>query len=61
MPVLPAEAVRTVIDFAHDFPGSQTYVFHCHNLEHEDAGMMINFRVQARRRSTGTWTIEGFR
>ncbi len=32
---------------AHDFPGSQTYVFHCHNLEHEDAGMMINFRVQA--------------
>ena len=45
--VWPGETVRIAIDFAHDFPGSQTYVFHCHNLEHEDAGMMINFRVQA--------------
>ena len=47
MLVWPGETVRIAIDFAHDFPGSQTYVFHCHNLEHEDAGMMINFRVQA--------------
>ena len=45
--VWPGETVRIAIDFAHDFPGNQTYVFHCHNLEHEDAGMMINFRVQA--------------
>ena len=45
--VWPVETVRVAIDFTHDFPGSQTYVFHCHNLEHEDAGMMINFRVQA--------------
>ena len=45
--VWPGETVRIAIDFAHDFPGSQTYLFHCHNLEHEDAGMMINFRVQA--------------
>ena len=45
--VWPGETVRVAIDFAHDFPGNQTYVFHCHNLEHEDAGMMINFRVQA--------------
>jgi blue copper oxidase len=44
--VWPGESVRIAIDFAHDFPGSQTYLFHCHNLEHEDAGMMINFRVQ---------------
>jgi len=44
--VWPGETVRVAIDFAHDFPGDQTYVFHCHNLEHEDAGMMINFRVQ---------------
>lgn len=44
--VWPGETVRIAIDFAHDFPGSQTYVFHCHNLEHEDAGMMVNFRVQ---------------
>ena len=45
--VWPGETVRIAIDFAHDFPGSQTYLFHCHNLEHEDAGMMINFRVRA--------------
>jgi len=45
--VWPGETVRIAIDFTHDFPGDQTYVFHCHNLEHEDAGMMINFRVTA--------------
>ena len=45
--VWPGETVRIAIDFTHDFPGSQTYLFHCHNLEHEDAGMMINYRVQA--------------
>ncbi len=45
--VWPGETVRIAIDFAHDYPGSQIYVFHCHNLEHEDAGMMINFRVLA--------------
>ena len=45
--VWPGETVQIAIDFAHNFPGSQTYLFHCHNLEHEDAGMMINFRVQA--------------
>ena len=43
--VWPGETVRIAIDFAHDFPGDQTYLLHCHNLEHEDAGMMINFRV----------------
>ena len=45
--VWPGETVRIAIDFAHDFPGDQTYLFHCHNLEHEDAGMMINFRVRS--------------
>ena len=45
--VWPGETVRIAIDFAHDFPGDQTYLFHCHNLEHEDGGMMINFRVRA--------------
>ena len=44
--VWPGETVRIAIDFTHDFPGNQTYLFHCHNLEHEDGGMMINFRVQ---------------
>ena len=45
--VWPGETVRIALDFTHDYPGDQTYVFHCHNLEHEDAGMMINFRVKA--------------
>ncbi len=45
--IWPGETVRIAIDFAHDFPGDQTYLFHCHNLEHEDGGMMINFRVLA--------------
>ena len=45
--VWPGETVRIAIDFSHDFPGDQTYLFHCHNLEHEDGGMMLNFRVQA--------------
>ena len=31
----------------HPFPGAQTYMFHCHNLEHEDGGMMLGFRVVA--------------
>ena len=45
--VWPGETVRIAIDFSHDFPGDQTYLFHCHNLEHEDGGMMLNFRVKA--------------
>jgi suppressor of ftsI/bilirubin oxidase len=43
--VWPGETVRIAIDFTHDFPGDQTFMIHCHNLEHEDAGMMINYRV----------------
>ena len=45
--VWPGETLRIAIDFTHDYPGAQTYVFHCHNLEHADAGMMINYRVKA--------------
>lgn len=41
----PGETVRIAIDFSLDFPGPQKYVFHCHNLEHEDEGMMINYAV----------------
>lgn len=44
--VWPGETVKIAVDFSHDFPGDQTYVFHCHNLEHAEAGMMINFRVR---------------
>ncbi|MBI4469417.1 MAG: multicopper oxidase domain-containing protein [Acidobacteria bacterium] len=43
--VWPGERVRLAIDFAHNFPGRQPYLFHCHNLEHEDQGMMINYEV----------------
>lgn len=43
--IWPGESVRIVIDFSHDFPGDQVFMVHCHNLEHEDAGMMVNYRV----------------
>ena len=43
--VWPGESVRIAIDFTHPFPGRQTYMFHCHNLEHEDAGMMLGVAV----------------
>ena len=43
--VWPGESVRIAIDFTHPFPGPQTYMFHCHNLEHEDAGMMLGVSV----------------
>lgn len=38
----PAEEASITMSFDGD-PGR--YVFHCHNLEHEDMGMMGNFRV----------------
>jgi suppressor of ftsI/bilirubin oxidase len=28
-----------------DFAGAQRYLFHCHNLEHEDGMMMRNFAI----------------
>lgn len=43
--VWPGETVRVAIDFNHPHAGAQTFMFHCHNLEHEDKGMMVNFRV----------------
>jgi blue copper oxidase len=43
--VWPGETVRVAIDFSHDYAGDQTYMVHCHNLAHKDAGMMINDRV----------------
>ena len=42
----PGEMVRLAVDFSHPYPGDQVYLFHCHNLEHEDQGMMINVKVQ---------------
>jgi suppressor of ftsI/bilirubin oxidase len=43
--VWPGESVRVAIDFACTFPGPQDYLLHCHNLEHEDGGMMMKVRV----------------
>jgi len=43
--VWPGESVKIAIDFRHPFAGEQTYLFHCHNLEHEDGGMMLRVRV----------------
>ena len=43
--VWPGETVRIVTDFSHPFLGDQVYMLHCHNLEHEDGGMMLNLKV----------------
>jgi len=40
---LPGETVRVLVKFE-DFAGM--YLYHCHNLEHEDGGMMRNYEVQ---------------
>jgi FtsP/CotA-like multicopper oxidase with cupredoxin domain len=40
--VLPGETVRIQVTFTRH-PG--LYLYHCHILEHEDMGMMRNFRV----------------
>jgi len=45
--VWPGESVRIAIDFHTPFADAQTYMFHCHNLEHEDGGMMLGVRVAA--------------
>jgi FtsP/CotA-like multicopper oxidase with cupredoxin domain len=41
---LPGETVRVQVTFS-DHPG--LYLYHCHILEHEDMGMMRNFRIRA--------------
>ena len=40
--VLPNETVRAQITFSRH-PG--LFLYHCHILEHEDMGMMRNFRI----------------
>ena len=41
--VLPGETVRVLVRFE-NYTG--IYLYHCHNLEHEDAGMMRNYRIK---------------
>jgi len=40
----PSERVRLLMRFE-DFPG--LFMYHCHNLEHEDLGLMRNYMIQA--------------
>jgi FtsP/CotA-like multicopper oxidase with cupredoxin domain len=40
--VWPGETVELALRFEHH---AGLYVLHCHNLEHEDAGMMLNLEV----------------
>lgn len=40
--VYPLETVRVLVKFT-EYKG--IYLFHCHNLEHEDDGMMLNFKI----------------
>ncbi|HEY0731420.1 MAG TPA: multicopper oxidase domain-containing protein, partial [Chitinophagaceae bacterium] len=40
--VLPRETVKIIIPFS-NYKG--IFVFHCHNLEHEDDGMMLQFQL----------------
>jgi blue copper oxidase len=40
--VMPGEKVRVVMTFPEH---TGVFVFHCHNLEHEDDGMMLNYQI----------------
>jgi blue copper oxidase len=40
--VMAGEKVRVIMTFP-EYTG--VFVFHCHNLEHEDDGMMLNYRI----------------
>lgn len=40
--VMPGERVKVLVKFE-DYEG--LFLYHCHNLEHEDMGMMRNYRV----------------
>ncbi|MGB0385517.1 MAG: multicopper oxidase domain-containing protein [Ardenticatenaceae bacterium] len=42
--LMPGERVKVLLKFE-DYEG--LFLYHCHNLEHEDMGMMRNYRVQA--------------
>lgn len=42
--VMPGETVKLLLRFE-KYPG--VFLYHCHNLEHEDMGMMRNYRILA--------------
>jgi FtsP/CotA-like multicopper oxidase with cupredoxin domain len=41
--LMPGERIRLLVRFG-DYPG--LFLYHCHNLEHEDMGMMRNYLIQ---------------
>jgi len=41
--LMPGERVRILVRFG-DYPG--LFLYHCHNLEHEDMGMMRNYLIE---------------
>ena len=41
--LMPGERIKILVDFS-DYPGM--FLYHCHNLEHEDMGMMRNYFVK---------------
>ena len=41
---MPSERVRVLVGFT-DYSG--LFLYHCHMLEHEDSGLMRNYRVEA--------------
>lgn len=45
--VNPDETVRVITKFENYADDSAPYMYHCHNLEHEDKGMMGQFLVKA--------------
>ena len=42
--VWPGERVRVLMRFQDN---AGLYLYHCHNLEHEDGGMMRNYRIES--------------
>ena len=42
--VMPGEKVQVLVRFE-NYEG--TFLYHCHNLEHEDAGMMRNYKIES--------------
>lgn len=40
--VMPREKVKVIMTFPQE---KGVFVFHCHNLEHEDDGMMLNYEI----------------
>jgi FtsP/CotA-like multicopper oxidase with cupredoxin domain len=41
--LMPGERIKLLVRFE-DYPG--LFLYHCHNLEHEDMGMMRNYLVE---------------